>query len=328
MSNSQGAHPGADIYRDIINHSPCSYLVFEHGQCVYASDSYWDIVGYPPDMPLDQSATNPAEVVHPQDKDAVLRAYAQATRHRTPKISLTYRSRKKDGTYILRNDTVFLSYDEAGNHTGSYITVCPVTPAETGRIEEIIHRIKNDLALVRSMLYLQSRDVSSPEAVTALTAAAARIDAVGRVYDHIHRARHNTTVDLSDLLTEFLTDTAEKNGHTSPILSADIAPGLTVSGKLSTSVVVILNELITNAVKYAGTADGHPKITVTVTDDHPKTTLLIHVKDNGPGFPPSVLDRNHLGFGLEVVTALTEQNGGTTTFSNNTGAVVDILIPL
>ncbi|MFW5695805.1 MAG: sensor histidine kinase [Alkalispirochaeta sp.] len=332
----------ADLYHDIVQQSGCAYLVFDHGVCTYASPSYWSVVGYNTDEELDTAATALRELLHPEDRDAVLLAFADAVERQDPEVSMTYRGRCKDGSYILRRDLARLVYDSHGRHVKTYVAVRQLPPTDAAREEvlirgharllaELLHRTKNDLAMVRSLLHLQADATTSPEARVALQAAEDRIGAVGRVYDYLHQSGRIRDNDLADMLTGFLEDLLGKSGLKHVSVNMRIPPGVVVSARMSTSVAIMLNEIVTNAAKYGHTEDASDvssNILLDMPRDTPDPRLVIRVRDHGPGFPPHVLDGSHRGFGLDMVQALASQHHGTVHLASDHGAVVDIAIPL
>ncbi|HKK47892.1 MAG TPA: histidine kinase dimerization/phosphoacceptor domain -containing protein [Alkalispirochaeta sp.] len=332
----------AELYRDIVTSSGYSYLVFEHGVCTYASPSYWSVVGYHDTEELDTAATALRELLHPEDRDAVLLAFSDAVHNQEPEISMTYRGRCKDGTYVLRHDLARLMYDSDGRHVKTYVAVQRVPATQAAQQEvlikgharllgELLHRTKNDLAMVRSMLHLQAVNTSSSEAGAALRAAEDRIAAVGHIYDQLHQSGRIRDSDIAHMLTGFLNDLLGKTGIKHASLDVAIPSGVVVSARISTSVAIMLNEVVTNAAKYAHSSGSNPptdELAVVAALDADGQHMAIQVRDHGPGFPQHVLDGSRWGFGLEMVQALASQHGGTVHFSIDHGAVVDIMIPL
>ncbi|MFP4152675.1 MAG: sensor histidine kinase [Alkalispirochaeta sp.] len=328
-----------DLHAEILACSPSAHLLFEHGVCTYASPSYWNIVGYDEDEALGTEATALPELLHPDDRDTILYAFADAVMRNDPELSMTYRGRRKDGSYIMRNDIARLVYDKDGRHVKTCVAVRIVTPAEAtdqdeatrrcnGLLRELMHRTKNDLALIRSILHLQAAGTNDPEAKEALVAAALRVDAVGRTHDHLHQTGDIGETDLIGLIHRSIDDLFEKTGLSASAVDLDLSESIVVSTRIATSVGIIINELITNVAKYAGNAEKELRIGIALTSDTPQTHLLLRVRDGGTGFPETVVRGADLGFGLQMVSALAGQHNGTVRFFNDDGAVVEISIPL
>jgi len=328
-----------DLHADILACSPSAHLLFERGVCTYASPPYWGIVGYDEGEALGTEATALSELLHSDDRDTILYAFADAVERNDPELSMTYRGRRKDGSYIMRNDIARLVYDESGGHVKTYVAVRTVTPTEAtdqdeatrgcnGLLRELMHRTKNDLTLIRSILHLQAAGTNDPEVKEALVAAALRVDAVGRTYDHLHQTGDSGETDLIGLIRRSIEDLVGKTGLSPSTVELDLSESIVVSTRIATSVGIIINELITNIAKYSGNAENEARIGIALTSDAPPTNLLLRVRDGGAGFPETVTGGTDLGFGLQMVSALAGQHDGTVRFFNENGAVAEVSIPL
>jgi two-component sensor histidine kinase len=255
---------------------------------------------------------------------------------------MTFRGRRKDGSYIARNDIARLMYDERRRHVKTYVAVRPVELSEaehqqqenggyTELLRELVHRTKNDLALIRSILHLQAGQAGSQDARAALSAAALRVDAVGRTYDYLHvtgTTGDTGETDLVGLIRCTIDDLIRKTGLPEKTVALDLSDSLVVSTRIATSVGIIVNELVTNVAKYGAGADNAPRIGIALSNDEPSAHLKLRVRDNGPGFPEAVVGGTDLGFGLQMVSALASQHNGAARFFNEEGAAVEVSIPL
>ena len=161
-------------------------------------------------------------------------------------------------------------------------------------LSEMHHRTKNNLTIVQSLLLAQGRELNDPEAVSAIAASSDRILSVGLIHQHLYEHDAGRWVDLPDYL-----DTLCANLRTS-LIAAD-------SIQLTTRVVdraipaakaaylgLIVNELVTNAVKHAF-SENTLRPTVSITIDEPAPgELRLSVEDNGSGLPQAADYRNSL----------------------------------
>jgi two-component sensor histidine kinase len=171
--------------------------------------------------------------------------------------------------------------------------------------QEFEHRLINGLQLIVSLLSLQSRTATTPEAAAQLTIASRRVSALGRVHHRLHLLDHQDKVefkqylqhlceDLSGLLFEVQTGYAiEVEGPEIEIPTASAIP-----------LGFIVNELITNSVKYA---KSH--ITVRI-DALSATSHSLSVLDDGPGLPLDFDPANSTGLGMKIIQSLVKQIGG------------------
>lgn len=193
-------------------------------------------------------------------------------------------------------------------------------------LQEVHHRIKNDMNLVNSMLRLQGRQSANPEAQTLLNEAADRVTVLGNLYEMLYHDSDFEQVDAKPLV-ERLTRGLRTGTSPEGVTLYTECDEFSLPTKEGVSVGIILNELITNALKYGkGTS---PKQSVRVGVRLGKhRELHLSVRDTGPGFPEQMLQGEYHGFGLTVVTALVEQHRGELKIRNEDGGVVEITLPL
>jgi two-component sensor histidine kinase len=171
--------------------------------------------------------------------------------------------------------------------------------------QEFEHRLINGLQLIVSLLSLQSRAATTPEAAAQLTIASRRVSALGRVHHRLHLLDHQDKVefkqylqylceDLSGLLFEVQTGYAiEVEGPEIEIPTASAIP-----------LGFIVNELITNSVKYA---KSHITVRIDVLS---ATSHSLSVLDDGPGLPLDFDPANSAGLGMKIIQSLVKQIGG------------------
>lgn len=104
---------------------------------------------------------------------------------------------------------------------------------------------------------------------------------------------------------------------------------------MSVAIALIINELVTNALKYAFEDTDDPCIHIRATADAADggegptgDSVELVVADNGAGLPQGLVDGESGGYGTRVVQALAWQHNGTVTFENNGGAVVRVRLSI
>ena len=171
--------------------------------------------------------------------------------------------------------------------------------------QEFEHRLINGLQLIVSLLSLQSRIAATPEAAAQLTIAARRVAALGRVHRRLHLLDHEHNVEFKRYLEHLCEDISgllfqEPTGYAIVVEAAEAE----IPTAFAIPLGFIVNELITNAAKYAR---GH--ITVRFEAASPATHSL-SVLDDGPGFPVGFDPAKSKGLGMKIVQALVKQIGG------------------
>jgi two-component sensor histidine kinase len=171
--------------------------------------------------------------------------------------------------------------------------------------EEFEHRLVNGLQLIVSLLSLQSRAATSADAAAQLTIAARRVSALGRVHHRLHLLDHQQRVDFKQYLSQLCDDLSGllfdvQTDHSIVVEGAD----LEIPTAFAIPLGFIVNELITNSVKYA---KGHT--TVRIESSSPEKHSL-SVMDDGPGFPADFDLASSKGLGMKIIQSLVKQIGG------------------
>jgi len=192
-------------------------------------------------------------------------------------------------------------------------------------LREVHHRIKNDMNVLRSLLSLQSRHANRPEVSEALKEATNRIYIMSSIYNTLYRGEDVNNLNIKPLIND-ISDAIQHvyRVSTDVTINNDI-PDKIIPAKDSFIVGIMVNELVTNAFKYAFNGSDTGIINVRITDN--RDELLLEVGDNGSGLPESVVQNREYGFGLTLVNALVQQKGGKLDLLNNNGTRVAITLP-
>jgi PAS domain S-box-containing protein len=193
-------------------------------------------------------------------------------------------------------------------------------------LQELTHRVKNSLQIIGAMVLIEARSHKSGEGRAALERVSHRITALGQLYSTLSKADTVEDVDAATYLDELCRDLIEsvhKEGDTSIALKTDIASEL-LPTDWAIAIGLIVNELVTNAVKYA--FPGGTKGTVMVTLKRRPEQLRLTVADDGQGLNPKRADS---GLGGRLVDGFAQQLGGQVERrSGSQGTTVHLILPL
>jgi PAS domain S-box-containing protein len=192
-------------------------------------------------------------------------------------------------------------------------------------LQELTHRVKNSLQIIAAMVSIEARGHKSGEGKAALERVSHRISALGQLYSQLSKANTVEAVDAAAYLDELcrgLIASVHKEGGTSIVLKTDIESELLPTDRAIT-IGLMVNELVTNAVKYG--FPGDRKGTVLVTLKRAPGELRLTVADNGQGIDPRRADS---GLGGRLVEGFAQQLGGQLKReSDSLGTTVRLILP-
>lgn len=192
-------------------------------------------------------------------------------------------------------------------------------------LKEMSHRVKNSLMIVSSMLQLQANAVGDPTLTVHLDEAANRVSAVAKAHDQLFHGSDVERLDLGKYLETICKDLDASVAHC--VIQTDAQSDIEISTDRAISAALVVNELVTNAAKYAYTDGRGGKIWVTVAGVG-KDRLSISVRDEGAGLPPGFDRDKPKGLGMRIVMAFVKQLNGTLEIhARNPGAEFVVTIP-
>ena len=188
-------------------------------------------------------------------------------------------------------------------------------------LRELNHRVKNNLQMVASLLNLQSNQIVDEEASKALASGKMRVEALSLIHQKLYSKDHHTTIKIKEYLEELVQNLAYTFN---PEVQAEIRiEDVDMDIDKAIPLGLIINELCTNALKYAFVDHNDPTLTVQLEKHEKELNLL--VKDNGQGFINK--ENNQQSFGLRLVHSLIDQMDASITQENNSGCQWNIMIP-
>jgi PAS domain S-box-containing protein len=178
-------------------------------------------------------------------------------------------------------------------------------------LKEVHHRVKNNLQLICSLLSLQADQVLDPSARDVLAESRNRVRSMALVHENLYRAGNFAGVPLArqlEALCNYLT--RSYTGGESRIELQLCLADVTLDLDRAVPLMLIVNELVSNALKYAFPGDRAGRVSVKLLS-LPGARYGVVVTDDGVGLPPDFNLRRISSLGLQVVADLTEQLHGT-----------------
>lgn len=204
----------------------------------------------------------------------------------------------------------------------------PGMPAEERGVlvSEIHHRVKNNLAVISSLLNMKANTASAPEAKLALEDTLSRVRAMALVQEHLYASNNFDQIDFGDCVKDLVHEvsTAYDNGRGKISVAIDASPiRLNVSRAIPCA--LILNELLTNTFKHAFPGERSGNVHVGFRETKP-AHLDLTVRDNGVGCGTDRTAPTEAS-GLEIVQVLARQLGGTVEQESGPGTGVAVRFP-
>ncbi|MCF7794456.1 MAG: PAS domain S-box protein [Candidatus Cloacimonetes bacterium] len=184
-------------------------------------------------------------------------------------------------------------------------------------LREVHHRIKNNMATIESLLRLQSKQIDNETAIAALNDANSRVKSMRILYDKLFRSDNFQAVDMKDYLSPLIDEVISVFPQKEEVEVIKKIASFSISAKLVFPLGIIVNELITNIMKYAFQNTENNQIIIKTKKIDDRAQLII--KDNGGGLPADFDLKNSSGFGLQLVDMLTNQIRGNIKFESEYG---------
>ena len=190
-------------------------------------------------------------------------------------------------------------------------------------MKELHHRVKNNLAIVSSLLSIQSDRLEDENAAKAVREGQLRVQAMSLIHQRLYKTEDVTTINIKNYLSDLTESLMEAYGHTPDNFDLQInvdKPEMDVD--LAIPIGLIVNELVTNSFKYAYEGIKKPSLIINLKNDK---DLTLQVQDNGIGFDEKEMDKKD-SFGKELIKGLSNQVRGKCKFVSMNGTYFELSI--
>jgi PAS domain S-box-containing protein len=307
--------------RETLMNSSSDYIFFKDRDCrfIMANEAIARYFG------LD----DPEEMIGKTDFDFFPESYARQKYEEEQKIIKTGMPITKEEGQVANNHPpawVFLEKwplrDKDGNIIGTFGFSRDITERKQNDekitnllkeketiLKEVNHRIKNNMTIINSLLALQASALSESSAIKALEDAGSRVQSMMVLYEKLFQSSNFTDVSIKEYLSDLVDRIIENFPNGSSIKIEKSFEDFILDSKIVSHLGLIVNELLTNIMKYAFMARKTGRVGISAARIGGRVTLII--EDNGDGMPEGIDFKNSTGFGLMLVGMLTEQLEGT-----------------
>ncbi len=325
-------------FRTMADHAPV--LLWMSGTdslCTFFNQQWLAFTGRPLEAEI---GTGWSEGVHPEDLQGCMETYLAAFVERRP-FRMEYRLRRADQQYRWVLDHGVARYAPGGTfvgYIGSCIDVTELREATEAQrrvsrqlqvlVQELQHRVKNNLQLISSLLNLQLPFLDDPKALAILRETQARIRSIALLHERLYESGDLERIEAKEYFAGILGGLRSTFGASAPEATLSLhVEGLVLGIDTALPCGLILNELVTNAYKHAFAATvEHQRIDVTFSRTSSGILELV-VADSGVGLPPTVERAPRKTLGLKLVRTLARQLSADLTLSCERGTAWTLRIP-
>lgn len=197
-------------------------------------------------------------------------------------------------------------------------------------LKEIHHRVKNNLQVISSLLNLQSRQVTEQPMLEIFKESQHRIRSMAIIHEKLYQAPNLAQINFADYVYSLAGYLFRSYGINTTAISLKVNI-IDIALTLETAIPcgLIINELVSNSLKYAFSPDQTGEISITLGPvmanfQTGAQQLCLTVSDNGSGLPLAVDFHHTHSFGLQLVNLLTEQLDGVVEVDRSNGTAIKI----
>ncbi len=179
--------------------------------------------------------------------------------------------------------------------------------AQTMLLHEVDHRVKNNLQMISSLIVMQARSIGDADVKASLMRMLERIEALSTVHRRLYQSDDVTIFSVSDFIRDLVSDLLAASGRDGVKARFELDE-VSVRADKATPVALLVNEIVTNALKHAyAEADGSSgQLSVALRGD--ASRFVIDIADDGPGLPGGAAEGAN-SFGMRLIRSLTRQLG-------------------
>lgn len=191
-------------------------------------------------------------------------------------------------------------------------------------LKEVHHRVKNNLQVISSLLNLQTAEIKDPATLNAFKESQNRVRSMALIHEKLYQSDDLAHIDFSTYLQNLVNSLSQsyrvkKDKVELQVQSEKILLDLDTAIPCG----LIVNELVSNSIKYAFPDEQSGKVQVLCSTNKDKSISLI-VRDDGVGLPPGFDHTKGTSLGLKLVNSLTRQIDGNLSVGNTKGTCFEI----
>lgn len=184
-------------------------------------------------------------------------------------------------------------------------------------LKEVHHRLKNNMNSVYNMLALEYYNIDDPVAKNVLQDSAGRVKSMMVLYDKLYRSTDERAISIKEYLPPLIDEITGVFMKVKPVKIKTELADIILKADILSSLGIMINEFITNSMKYAFNecSEGLIRVTALKVEDKVRITF----EDNGPGISESITFENSDGFGMQLIKIMTKQMNASVNIQRDNG---------
>lgn len=190
-------------------------------------------------------------------------------------------------------------------------------------MKEVHHRAKNNMHIVMSLLNLQSAYIDNEMALSAIHECELRLHAMSLIHQKLYHTESLSSIDMSVYIHELVSHLADSFNTGNRVRFELSVESVEMDVSQAIPLGLILNEAVTNSIKYAFPGERSGLISVSLATTFPQRYLLV-IADNGIGIPAHHAAKKPGSLGMSLITGLSEDLQGDLCIENSSGTTIKI----
>ena len=324
-------------YRQIYNHTPVMMHSVDRDIRLVNVNDYWlEALGYERSEVIGRSAF---EFVTEFSKHHAAEMHLAELFTTGFLKDIEYQLIKKNGEVLDVLLSAIAERDKAGEIVSSFTLLVDVTERKRAEdkvkaslrekevlLQEINHRVKNNLQIISSLLNLQSKNVRDGQAREIFRESQNRVRSMSLIYEKLYQSEDLARIEFGEYIRSLAVDLFSTYDIGTDTIAIEVSADDVLVG-IGGAILfgLIVNELISNSLKHAFPGGGGGEIHIELHSRNDELTLI--VSDNGVGIPQELDFRKTGSLGLQLVTTLVNQLEATIELDRSAGTKFKITIP-
>jgi len=289
------------------------HILNEDGNIVEANEAFCRMLGYTQDQLLGMNVSSwdikwSSDELRNRLAEELGRSSVFETRHRRKDGSEYDVEISSTGITIAGKRYLHASARDISERRRAEEKISSLLAEKELVLKEVHHRIKNNMNTIRSLLRLHAGTLRSHEGIAALDDAVTRIGSMMVLYDKLYQSSNFSELSLREFLPSLIKQILEAFPVPFEIHIETHVDDILLDARKMQPLAIIINELITNILKYAFQGKSHGTIVASATAA--EKLVSVSIQDDGVGISEGITSHNSTGFGLMLIETLTKQLQG------------------